>query len=186
MRVRCLIAVLLLAVACQRSETPSASAAKPKTPVRTEPQQEAAVEVGRPMPAYAATRIDGQPFDLAGERDKVVLLNLWATWCGPCRFEIPELEAMHKEYAAKGFEVVGVSVDEGGAEGVRDFVKEQQMTYPIVLDPEGKLATVFQTSVLPTSALVDRKGRVVWKKYGLITPSDPELKKAIESALSSS
>jgi peroxiredoxin len=140
-------------------------------------------EVGSLMPEYSATRLDGSKFELAAQRKNVVLLNLWATWCGPCRFEIPELQRMHNELGPKGFEVIGVSVDEGGVEMVKQFVTEQKMTYPIVLDPEGKLANLFQTSVLPTTALIDRSGKIVWKHYGLIEANDATLKQAIEKAL---
>ena len=140
-------------------------------------------EVGAAMPEYSAMFLDGSKFELEGRRGRVVLLNLWATWCGPCRFEIPELQALHDRYASKNFEVVGVSVDESGIESVRDFVKEHEMTYPIVLDAEGKLVNVFQTSILPTSVVIDRNGKIVWKKLGAIMPNDEELKKAIEAAL---
>jgi cytochrome c biogenesis protein CcmG, thiol:disulfide interchange protein DsbE len=140
-------------------------------------------EVGAMMPEYSAMWLDGSKFEMESKKGKVVLLNLWATWCGPCRFEIPELQAIHDRYAAKNFEVVGVSVDESGVESVRDFVKEHEMTYPVVLDAEGKLANVFQTSVLPTSVIIDRNGKIVWKKFGAIMPDDQELKKAIESSL---
>jgi peroxiredoxin len=139
--------------------------------------------VGQLMPAYTAKRLDGSAFDLAGERNKVVLLNVWATWCGPCRFEIPELQTAQNAYASRGFEVVGVSVDEGAPEAVKEFVDAQKMTYPIVLDPEGKVAALLDASVLPTTVLIDRQGRIVWKKIGAIMPKDDELTKAIEKAL---
>jgi thiol-disulfide isomerase/thioredoxin len=136
------------------------------------------------MPEYAAMYLDGSKFDLAAKRDKLVLLNVWATWCGPCRYEIPELQKLHEQYAPRGLEVIGVSVDESGVEPVRSFVAEQKkMAYPIVLDAEGKIANLLQTTVLPTSVLVDHKGRIVWKKYGAIMEGDEELKKAIEAAL---
>jgi peroxiredoxin len=93
------------------------------------------------------------------------------------------LQKMHAQYGPKGFEVIGVSVDEGGVDAVKQFVTENEMTYPIVVDPEGKLASLFQTSVLPTTALIDRNGRIVWKRYGLIEANDPTLKQAIEKAL---
>lgn len=140
-------------------------------------------EVGSLLPPYAATNVDGSKFDLATRRDKVVLLNLWATWCGPCRYEIPELQSIHDKYAARGFEVIGVSVDEGSPEPVKAFIDERKMTYPQVLDPEGQLATLLQTSVLPTSVLLDRSGRIVWKKFGAIEANDAELEAAIQKSL---
>jgi thiol-disulfide isomerase/thioredoxin len=141
------------------------------------------VDVGQMMPEYSATWLDGSKFDLAAKRDKVVLLNVWATWCGPCRFEIPELETLHKKYGPKGFEVIGVSVDEGTPDAVKEFVAEQKMTYPVALDPEGKLAALLQVSVLPTSVLLDRTGKIVWKRTGIITPDDAELAAALEKTL---
>lgn len=135
------------------------------------------------MPEYTSAWLDGSKFDLAGRRGKVVLLNVWATWCGPCRYEIPELQAIHDRYAPKGFEVVGVSVDEGAVDAVREFVQQHKMTYPIVFDPEQKVTNLLQTSVLPTTVLLDRNGKIAWKKYGAIMPNDEGLQKAIEAAL---
>ena len=121
---------------------------------------------------------------MGGAGEKVVLLNIWATWCGPCRIEIPELEALHKKLAPEGFEVLGVSIDDPGADQiVRDFVGEQHMTYPVVLDPRGRIADMFQTTVIPTSALIDRNGKIVWMHRGLVRANDPALNAALEEAL---
>lgn len=184
-----LVPALLFVVAiagCKRGEKPQpAAGSRPaeSKPAATAQQTASGTEVGAMMPEYSAMWLDGSKFELEKRRGKVVLLNLWATWCGPCRFEIPELQAIHDRYAAKNFEVIGVSVDESGVDSVREFVKEHDMTYPVALDAEGKLANVFQTSVLPTSVVIDRNGRIVWKKFGAIMPEDPELRKAIESSL---
>jgi cytochrome c biogenesis protein CcmG, thiol:disulfide interchange protein DsbE len=177
-----LVAVLVLAVSCSKKEEKVASA--PAAPSAAPPAS-GSVEVGKPMPAYTAKSLDGKDFDIAAERGNVVLLNLWATWCGPCRIEIPELQQLHTKYAAQRFKVVGVSVDEGteAEADVRNFVQQEKVTYPVALDPQGKLAGVFETTVLPTSALVDRKGVVVWKSAGTITQDDPELNKALQAAL---
>jgi peroxiredoxin len=191
------IFLLFVAVfaACQKREQPAAPQAATTTTqqattttVATQSQpaattDEATADIGQQMPPYSTPLLDGKTFDLASRKDKVVLLNLWATWCGPCVYEIPELQQIHNKYAPRGFEVVGVSVDEGPVEQVREFAKEKKMTYTLAIDPEGKLANVFQTSVLPTTVLVDRTGKVVWKKVGAIMPGDTELEKAIESAL---
>jgi cytochrome c biogenesis protein CcmG, thiol:disulfide interchange protein DsbE len=178
----------LAATACKREQkvgTATAPAGKSSTAAKTQapPATPPGTDVGAMMPEYSAMWLDGSKFELNARKGKVVLLNLWATWCGPCRYEIPELQAIHDKYTSRGFEVVGVSVDESGVESVRDFVKEHEMRYPVVLDAEGKLANVFQTSVLPTSVLIDKTGKIVWKKYGAIMPNDTELIAAIESAL---
>jgi peroxiredoxin len=143
----------------------------------------ASANVGDLMPAYTAKTLDGTPFDLASQKGSVVLVNVWATWCGPCRFEIPELQKMYDQYGQRGFKVVGVSVDEGDAKDVKQFVDEQKMTYPVVLDPDGHIANVLQTTVLPTSVLIDRHGRIVWREVGAIPAGEPTLKKALDAAL---
>ncbi len=181
------LAVLLALVACKKEhqEPPTGHGfdKRGQTATRTPEPVVIGNEVGQSVGEYSALELDGSKFELGSRRGKVVLLNLWATWCGPCRYEIPELETLHKRYASRGFEVIGVSVDEVGAEAVKSFVEEQKMTYPVVLDPEGKLANVLQTSMLPTSVLVDRNGKIVWKKVGAIEPQDLELESAIVKAL---
>ena len=172
-----LLAFAAVLAGCRR-ETPAES--KKTAATATAPT---GVDVGQMMPEYSATWLDGSKFNLASKRNKVVLLNVWATWCGPCRVEIPELQKLHNELAPKGFEVIGVSVDEGDPGPVREFVQEQKVTYPIALDPEGRLGGVLQTGILPTSVLLDRTGKIVWKQYGMILPGDEELMKAIEKAL---
>lgn len=145
--------------------------------------ESARTEVGDPMPSYAAAYLDGKPLNLASEKGNVVFLNVWATWCGPCRFETPELQALQNQYAANGLKVIGVSVDEGDAAEVKTFVAEQKITYPIAVDPEGRIATLLQTTVLPTSLLIDRDGKIVWRQIGAVMPNDAKLKAAVEKAV---
>jgi cytochrome c biogenesis protein CcmG/thiol:disulfide interchange protein DsbE len=140
--------------------------------------------VGQKMPNYQADLLDGGAmFNVSEERGNVVFLNVWATWCGPCRFEIPALQQMHDAHARDGFKVVGVSVDESGVDAVREFAKAQKMTYPIALDAEGRLVNLLGTTVLPTSVLIDRSGTIVWKHFGLVDTNDPELRAAVTKAL---
>jgi thiol-disulfide isomerase/thioredoxin len=183
---KALLIAVAVALACSR-ETPTAysSRKKPKPVKRAEETATPpSTDVGAAMPPFHATMLDGSPFDLAAARGKkVVFLNVWATWCGPCRFEIPELEKMHAKYGPRGFEVVGVSVDESGAEAVKPFVKEQNIGYPMVLDPPGKIANLLQTTVLPTSVLIDRDGKIVWRRVGALMGPEPALDTAIEKAL---
>jgi thiol-disulfide isomerase/thioredoxin len=137
------------------------------------------------MPAYRAKLLDGSPFDLTAEKGNVVLLNVWATWCGPCRFEIPELKKLHDEFSPRGFKVVGVSVDEGDPAEVKQFVTDQKMNYPVVLDPEGRIANLLQTMVLPTTVLIGRDGKIVWRQVGALPPGDEKLTAAIRAAVGS-
>ena len=184
-RLAVLLALVVIVAGCKRGEKPAKYGyGEGKSGQKTETAATATgIDVGAAMPEYSAMNLDGSKFDLAGRRGKVVLLNVWATWCGPCIYEIPELQRIHDAYAARGFEVVGVSVDESGIESVKEFVQDKSMRYPVALDPQGKLANLLQTSVLPTSVLVDRGGKIIWKKYGAILENDQELNAAIKKAL---
>lgn len=179
------ILLLMVAVACSKREgTPAAAkkAGKPVTPAAAETAPR--TEVGDRMPDYSAEGLDGKPFHLASEKGNVVLLNVWATWCGPCRMEMPELQRLHDHYRDRGFKVVGVSVDDSGAESVKQFVTAQKIAFPIAIDPEGKLANILQTTVIPTSVIVDRSGKIVWRQVGAVQPNDVAgVQKIIEAAL---
>jgi thiol-disulfide isomerase/thioredoxin len=153
------------------------------TAAKSAAAEPAPANAGDPMPPYSAKMLDGRPFDLAAEKGNVVLLNVWATWCGPCRFEIPELQKLHDRYGKRGFKVVGVSVDEGDPAEVKQFVAEQKMNYPVVLDPDGRIANLLQTMVLPTTVLVDRNGKIIWRQVGAIPPGDGKLTAAIDAAV---
>jgi thiol-disulfide isomerase/thioredoxin len=190
------LCAVLLAAACAKHETQSVNPPKTATTATssTSPVSKAAKEepaelasartdVGDPMPPYTAKYLDGKPLNLATEKGNVIFLNVWATWCGPCRFETPELQALQNQYAAKGLKVIGVSVDEGETAAVKTFVSEQKITYPIAVDPEGRIANLLQTTVLPTSLLLDRNGKIVWRQIGAIMPNDTKLKAAVEKAV---
>lgn len=190
------LCAVLLAAACAKHETQpvnpartaktAASSTSPVAKTMKEPPAELAsarTDVGDPMPAYTATYLDGKPLNLAAEKGKVIFLNVWATWCGPCRFETPELQALQNQYAGQGLKVIGVSVDEGETSAVKTFVTEQKITYPIAVDPEGRIANLLQTTVLPTSLLLDRNGKIVWRQIGAIMPNDSKLKAAVEKAV---
>lgn len=142
--------------------------------------------IGSDLAVMTLAKLDGTPADLRQVPGRAMLVNLWATWCGPCRAEIPDLEKLHNQYRGQNFEVVGISVDTSGTEqSVRDFVAEQTMTYPVLLDTEGKSIEVFRTSVIPTSILVDRAGKVVWFQRGTVNTEDAEFKSGLQAALKS-
>jgi cytochrome c biogenesis protein CcmG/thiol:disulfide interchange protein DsbE len=144
----------------------------------------ARVEVGQPMPEYRATTPSGDSVSLSSRRGRVVLLNVWATWCHPCRTEIPELVALNKKYGARGLEIIGVSVDAASAgSDVQGFVKDFAMDYPIWLDPEDRISTRFLLVGVPTTFLIDREGVLRWRKTGPVLPNDTVLTSALERAL---
>lgn len=159
-------------VACSRAKSQVSGPPAAHTATAAPAQPSGGTAVGDVMPAYSSKFLDGKPFDLRAAKGSVVFVNVWATWCGPCRFEIPELQAMHQKYASRGFEVIGISVDESGAKAVQQFVNDNKITYPIALDAQGHIADVLHTNVLPTSFILDRNGRIIWRWVGAMTPND--------------
>lgn len=175
MNARALVALAAVAgIACAKPDAPPPEAAA----------GEQKVEIGQPAPSYGATAMSGDSVSLAALRGKVVLLNVWATWCGPCRKEIPELRALHAAYRDRGFEVVGVSVDTDGTdETIRAFLKEFRMDYPIWRDPDERVSALFRLAGVPATFLIDRRGILRWKMTGPVEPGDTTLTAAIDKAL---
>jgi cytochrome c biogenesis protein CcmG/thiol:disulfide interchange protein DsbE len=133
------------------------------------------VGVGARVPAYSARTLDGQLVSLESLRGKVVVLNVWATWCRPCRAEMPALERLHKQLQSSGLEVVAVSVDaplgqlsaSGNVGGdVRGFVTELDLSFMILHDRERNVEEQFLVPGLPTTFIIDRDGRIAQKIVG--------------------
>lgn len=126
-----------------------------------------AVGVGDPAP----------PFDLPvfGEtnkvttsethRDKIVLLNFWASWCKPCKEELPALERLYQKYQNRGFEVVGINIDKKEKKVAR-FLSRHPVTFSVLLDPDAAVIASYHARAMPTSFLIDRKGTIRWVKFG--------------------
>lgn len=117
-----------------------------------------------PAPEVSLQTMDGRSFNLAELRGRVVLLNFWATWCIPCRSEIPELNTMHRDLESRGLSVVGVSTYDG-ADGVRDFWKDIKQDYTVLLGDQ-EVGSKFGVPALPTTFILDREGRIRAKIVG--------------------
>jgi len=119
------------------------------------------VTVGSRAPDFRAVTLDSvpRPRTLADYRGQVVLLNLWATWCPPCRMEMPSIQALQDSLGARGLKIVAVSVDDPGAEpAIRAFAREFGLTFEILHDASGDIQRVYQTSGLPETFVIDREG----------------------------
>lgn len=119
-----------------------------------------------PAPAWTLQDVNGKPVHSADFAGKVVVLDFWATWCPPCRMEIPGFIELHKEYAGKGLVVVGVSLDQDGADGVKRFMDKQGMTYPVVMADQKIVEDFGGVEAIPTTFIIDRQGRIVRKHVG--------------------
>jgi thiol-disulfide isomerase/thioredoxin len=134
------------------------------------------------MPDFSGKTVNDQgKFDSATLRGKVVLVNFWATWCPPCRKEIPSLLKLQEKYRDKGFAVVGVSMDEGGSTLVGKFLAKQKVSYPVIIG-DAELARGFGGVIgVPATFLVDRQGELIRRYDGFA--SEDELQEEIEKLL---
>lgn len=116
-------------------------------------------------PEFTTEMLDGKKVSLQDFRGKVVFLNFWASWCVPCREEMPAMEELYQAFKDKGFVVVAVNVKESQQQAAA-FVKELKVTYPILLDPKGEVSILYGAWALPLTYLIDRKGIVVGRAFG--------------------
>jgi thiol-disulfide isomerase/thioredoxin len=119
------------------------------------------------IPAFVATDLNGRPISTAALRGKVVLINFWATWCPPCREEIPDLVALQDKYKDQ-LQIIGISQDSGSVEDVRRFVAEHRMNYPTVMSTAEIEALFPGVYALPTTFVLDREGKLAQKHVGLL------------------
>ena len=141
--------------------------------VSTSACHRAAPEDPDAAPTLTGKLLSGDYWSSLDVRGKVVLVNVWATWCGPCRSELPALEAAYLQFRGPDFELVGVSVDSGAKQGqVRAMTEDFGLSYPIVLDPNKRVTVDWQVRAYPTSVLLDRKGHVIWRKQGEVEPDE--------------
>jgi thiol-disulfide isomerase/thioredoxin len=130
-------------------------------------------EMDFPSPELDLVTLDGSPVSLSSYRGSVVLVNLWATWCPPCRQEMPTLQAFYEKYKDDGFVLIGIDQEET-AEVVRPFVDEFKLTFPIWLDKDYLAQKEFKTMSLPSSYVIDRNGQVRLMWIGSISMSNLE------------
>lgn len=141
-------------------------------------------EVGTVAPDYQAVTLAGDAFTLADHRGDVVLLNIWATWCAPCRKEMPDLQQLHETFASDGLRVIGVSVDASGADrAVEQFLDELGIDFLIVRDPADRVSGTFGAFGIPLTVLIDREGVVQWRHLGPVTATDERLQGALARTL---
>ncbi len=121
---------------------------------------------GYPAPQFSLQDLGGRQIELSDFRGKVVLLNFWATWCAPCRREIPSLERLYLMRKDEGFEIVAVNTERASASKVASFVEEYGMSFPILLNPQGDVGSRYRVRAIPTSFLLDKKGVIRWQIVG--------------------
>ncbi len=133
---------------------------------RAEPQSQA--------PNFALKTQQGETLELKKLKGKVVVLNFWATWCAPCRAEIPGMLEVYDKYKAKGLEIVGVSLDRGGWTRVTPFLEKMRITYPVVIGDVDLVNLYGGIEAIPTTFIIDKKGNIARKHIGYLSKNQFE------------
>ncbi len=123
--------------------------------------------MGNVAPDFELPTLDGKNLKLSGLRGKAVLLNFWATYCDPCKVEMPWFVELQKEYGPLGFQIVGVAMDDASTEEIAKFTKEMGINYPILIGKDSVADSYGGVSVLPTTFFLDRHGKLIAREFGL-------------------
>lgn len=144
---------------------------------------EEAPRIGYLAPNFRLTNLHGEEVSMASLEGKVVLVNFWATWCGPCRDEMPSMEALYHDFKGKGLEILAISSDMDGAPAVQPFVKKLGLSYPILLDTDFRVDDKYLIQSVPTTILVDKNGVITHRVVGGRNWSNPESRDLIVKLL---
>lgn len=152
-----------------------------------QPQTYQPIAAGQPAPAFGAPDLEGDSVSLKSLRGEAVMLNVWATWCAPCREEMPHLQQLHEQYGSRGLRVVGVSVDPRGAERtIRDFLGDVGVTFMILHDPQDAISRAYRTIGVPETFLIDRDGVIRRRWIGKFDPLAEDVVRDVKAVLAES
>ena len=140
------------------------------------------IAVGQLVPELTVRTLEGDSARIAAG-EPVTLLHVWATWCGPCQKEFPEIEAIQREFGPRGLRIVAVSVDEGDDDPVRAFAQDKGATFEIGRDPDGSIRRLYQGIGVPESYLISADGRLLVRQFGAIPEGAAAMRAEIEKAL---
>jgi len=133
------------------------------------------IQLGLEAPNFTFPDLNGQRVTLFDHRGKVVLVNIWATWCPPCRQEMPSMQRLYEKFRGKNLEILAVSIDSNGREAVDPFMRKIDLTFPVLLDPKETIKPLYGITGVPESFIVDKEGILVKKIIGPIDWATPEV-----------
>jgi peroxiredoxin len=135
-----------------------------------------------PAPDFTLKSQSGENVRLSDFRGQVVLLNFWASWCGPCRQEMPILDAINKKYEALGFTVLGINVDLKSEKAI-NYLKDTPVNFPVLYDPTSKVSELYSVSAMPSTAIIDRDGNVRFIHAGYKSGDEENYRKKIKALM---
>ena len=133
------------------------------------------LQEGRPAPDFTFPDLDARKVSLSDFRGKVVLVNIWATWCPPCRDEMPSMQKLYERFKGERFEILAVSIDAEGQKAVAPFMRKMNLTFPALLDPKETIKPLYRITGVPESFIIDKDGIVVEKIIGPIDWAAPKV-----------
>lgn len=157
------VIALYLFVSCQNNTPSSVDIEQTQT------------QKGPSAPNFTLQGLDGRMVSLSDYRGKIVLLNIWATWCPPCVSETPSIDKLNKMFENEDFALLAVSIDEGGKKVVEDFMKKRDLSFPVLLDTEGRVARLYRTTGVPESFIILKDGTIDNKIEGAIDWTAPKV-----------
>jgi len=139
-------------------------------------------EISGPAPNFTLQSRNGEQVSLEDLKGQVVMINFWATWCAPCRKEMPHLEALHQRYSNLGFTLLGVNVDKDTS-GVEKYLKETPVSFTVLLDPASKVSELYDVVAMPSTVMVDREGNLRYMHHGYQAGYEHEYQAQIRALL---
>jgi peroxiredoxin len=133
------------------------------------------IESDSRAPDFTFPGLDGKMVSLSDHKGKVVLVNIWATWCPPCVDEMPSMEKLYQNFKGENFEILAVSIDEAGLKAVAPFMKKTNLTFPALIDSEGAINAVYGVTGVPESFIIDKQGILIKKIIGPVDWAKPAI-----------
>ncbi len=142
--------------------------------------------IGKAAPSFRLMDLEGAVHSLPDYQGKVVFLNFWATWCGPCKVEMPAMEALYQDFRDHGLEILAVSVDQQGAAVTRPFKEAMGLSFPILHDSDYRVGLIYGARTLPMTYVIDRRGIIRQRVFGARDWNSPEARQLISELLQES
>ena len=140
-------------------------------------------EVGHLAPRFTLRNLKGNHDSLEAYRGQVIILNFWATWCAPCRIEMPSFEKLYRRYRSEGMSILAVSIDKDAEPQIKSFINENGFSFPVLLDTNGEVERLYPSMTVPFTFVIDRNGRIVARVDGAKNWESKETFEAIEYLL---